>query len=235
MSFTQGAFPLLRLMPNRLFAAAFLPLAAGLLWPAPVSARTQFFSVSAFNGPISSTIDSNSTDFAFADMQTVTIMIAPDPAREAAGDSDAAIEVTPQFDLLEGGCASPADPGTCHGFLNYQVTGGGMDVGFSGDYSTFSGSNLSPIHTGFTFDDTVVLSAGIYTFTAIAVSNFSAEPQTVTIISPTDSDFGLSSANFSVAYGDVTIIPEPGTMAFALLAAFLLLSRRITVASKASR
>jgi hypothetical protein len=167
------------------------------------------FSVEANNGPFPSTIASDAT---FEDGAFTTIYVSSDPTEKAATGADLELTYSVSYNPVETtNCPlSPPMPQVpCGGNINYQISGPmQLDSGINGYYTTGS-EGVAPIgeQTGILW-----LSAGTYTFDAIAFANVYGQDVTV------NSAYGSIEGNFTVVAGDVSLTPEPGAMVLLLVA-----------------
>jgi len=191
---------------------ANLPLIVVGMVLLPTGANAGFISVfnlEAVNGPFPATVTPGST---LSAQQSVTIMVASDPSTMGAAELDYSVEYTA---VTFSSCTFTGQPqdADCSGSVNYQVSGPTFDSGISGAFSYFTnGIQLVGQPMG-----VIDLSAGIYTFSAIASSSYGGPAGNV--IEP-NATYGGISADFTVVEGDVSIIPEPGTMALFVSGAF---------------
>jgi hypothetical protein len=165
------------------------------------------FSLSAVNGPFPSIVNG---ELSLYDQEYVTINIASDPSVVAADQTDAVINYAVTYSVAEEtDCFHVVYPPTvCGGGYDYQVSGQGFDSGTDGAYG---GTDVyaEPIGSP---TGTLYLFAGSYTFLALADALVSGNGSMGTM----NQTYGSITGVFTVVAGEVSVIPEPGTMSLFL-------------------
>jgi hypothetical protein len=198
--------------------ANIMLIAAGMIvLPVVATASTVSFSVSAKTGPAPAILASEFSSFV---QWTTTILVESNPALRNATGYDALIDYSIFLGPLFGMCTytPPTTGANCSGLIEYEVSsarlgGMGLDVALGGIISEFS-DNVEQL--GQT-SGSLEASAGKYEITAMAYTVLNG-PVAGEVVTPDAS--GETTGNFTIVDGDVSVLPEPGTIVLFLLAAF---------------
>ncbi len=142
----------------------------------------------------------------FGDFETLTLVVAPDPALIGATGNDALIEYATAFSVYTPPCTygGPVINGyTCYLSFEDQALGPGILFAVGGD-EWYGGNNVDEIGQQF---GTIGLLAGTYEFNVEAFVSYS--PSGFEVLPPDLTETASTTLTLTVAGGDVSIAPEP--------------------------